>query len=86
MMLPILQYVIRYHGIKQGSIKLVLNGSKAMEQASGIFPLYPKQRSFGILVDIRTKTIPPYENYILLDGRTSTPTTWGIIIHGRNQQ
>ena len=55
MMLLILQCVIRYHGITQGSIQLGLDGKKAMEQASGTFPLYPKQRSFDMLVDIRKK-------------------------------
>ena len=55
MMLFILQYVIRYHGITQGLIQLGLVGKKAMEQASGKLPLYPKQRSFDMLVDIIKK-------------------------------
>ena len=55
MMLLILQCVIRYHGITQRSIQLGLDGKKATEQASGKFLVYPKQRSFDMLVDIRTK-------------------------------
>ena len=55
MMLLIIQGVIRYHGITKGSIKLGLDGKKAMEQASGTFILHPKQRSFDMLVDIRKK-------------------------------
>ena len=54
-MLFIIQYVIRYHGITQVLIQLGLVGKKAMEQASGKFPLYPKQRSFDMLVDIIKK-------------------------------
>ena len=57
MMLLILQYVVCYHGITQCSIQLGLDGKKSMEQASGTFILYPKQRSFDILVDIRKKII-----------------------------
>ena len=55
MMLLILQCGVRYHGITQGSIHFGLDGKKAMEQASGTFPLYPEQRSCGMLVDIRKK-------------------------------
>ena len=70
MMLLILQCVIRYHGITQGLIQLGLDGKKAMEQASGTFPLYPKQRSFDILVDIRTKIalLPIHVTFFWVEG------------------
>ena len=55
MMLLILQYVIRYLGIRQGSIQLGLDRKKATEQASKTLHLYPKQRSFDMLMNIRTK-------------------------------
>ena len=42
MMLLILQYVIRCHGIKQGPIQLGLDGKKATEQARGTSRPYPK--------------------------------------------
>ena len=42
MMMLVIQGVIRYHGITQGSIELGLDGKKVMEQASGTFILYPK--------------------------------------------
>ena len=56
MILLLLQYVIRCHDIKQRSIQLGLDGEKAMEQAIGKFPFYPKQCSFDMLMDIRTKS------------------------------
>ena len=55
MLLLIIQCVIRYHGITQGSIQLGLDGEKAIEQAFGTSSLYPKQRPFDMLVDIRKK-------------------------------
>ena len=54
-MLLVIQGVIRYHGITQGSIELGLDGEKALEQANGTFILNPKQRSFDLLVNIRKK-------------------------------
>ena len=42
MMLIILQCVIKYHDITQGSIQLGLDRKKAIERVSGTFPLYPK--------------------------------------------
>lgn len=53
MVLLIIQCVIRCQGITQGSIKLGLDRKKATEQASGTFPLFSNQLSFGMLVDIR---------------------------------
>ena len=39
----------------KGSIRLGLDRKKSMEHAGGTFPLYPTQRSFNMLVDIREK-------------------------------
>ena len=55
MMLAILRCIVQCYGITKGSIRLGLDGKKAMEQAGGTFPLYPTQRSFDMLVDIRAK-------------------------------
>ena len=55
MMLAMLRCIVQYYGITKGSIRLGLDGKKAMEQAGGTFPLYPTQRSFDMLVDIRAK-------------------------------
>jgi len=55
MMLAILKCIVQCYGIAKGSIRLGLDGKKGMEQAGGTFPLYPTQRSFDMLVDIRAK-------------------------------
>ena len=41
--------------MRKGSINLELDIMKAMEQASGNFPIFLSQRSFNLLVDIRKK-------------------------------
>ena len=55
MMLAVIKCVLMCHKVTSGSIALGLDGEKAMTQASGCFPLFPTQRSFDLLVDIRTK-------------------------------
>ena len=55
MMLAVIKCVLMCHKVTSGSIALGLDGEKAMTQASGNFPLFPTQRSFDLLVDIRTK-------------------------------
>ena len=55
MMLAVIKCVLMCHKVTSGSIALGLDGEKAMTQASGRFPLFPTQRSFDLLVDIRTK-------------------------------
>jgi hypothetical protein len=45
----------RLYGIHTGAIQCRLDGFQAMRHASGTHPLDPKQASFDLLVDIRTK-------------------------------
>ena len=53
MMLAVIQCSIICHDITQDTMSLGLDGKKAMEQASGSYPLFSEQRSFDLLVDIR---------------------------------
>ena len=55
MMFAVIKCVLMCNKVTSGSIALGLDGEKAMTQASGRFPLFSTQRSFDLLVNIRTK-------------------------------
>jgi hypothetical protein len=52
-LLSMLRCVISVHQISHGTVRLGLDGEKAMEEASGINPLVSSQMSFDLLVEIR---------------------------------
>ena len=55
MTLSVIQCVLMCHKVTSGSIALGLNEVQVMKQASGQFPFFLTQRSFDLLVDIRSK-------------------------------
>ena len=55
MMLFILQCIVSYHCITQGSIQLGLDGKRRWNKQVEKKSLYPKQSSFDMLVNIRKK-------------------------------
>jgi hypothetical protein len=55
--LSLLSLLCQIHDIKQGSIRIGLDGDSAMKEASGLHPLHVDQPSFDLLSDIRRKIL-----------------------------
>lgn len=70
------------HSIMQGDIEVGLDGSKAMNQTKGDWPLQPSQADFDLLMDLRRRIAQsPIPNHLALaldkgpSGQTYAPPT-----------